>query len=99
MKVKVGQIWFIPGWKERYHITRLERDGKFISVWSDIIRNETVVGTCRFGYANDDGSPAWNVDGWVCESPEEKTFSKLGKKTLRKRVRDQMAAQLLMERK
>lgn len=102
MKVEVGQIWSYYVWTHVYKITKIEPLPlqNCFRVWADMLRDgETLAAEIVFGHLDSDGTPRWGTE-WVCENAhKEKSFTRLGTKTLRKRMREQIAAQFLTSSK
>lgn len=96
--VRVGQFW----WDKRcpdvqFEITRIEpaKNGNGFDAYAKMIGT---VSSTYFAPLSTDYLPQGWAGGWVY-SNTLKTFSKVNQKTLRKRMREQLAAQLLTERK
>ena len=104
MKVEVGQIWFHPTDPSKlYRITSIiPWDNNHRQAVADLLdENEKLVRTgIGFGYVKiRTGEPTWAGPGsaWLIKYPLN-TYTKISQKTLRKRLRDQIAAEVLAHR-
>lgn len=109
--VEVGQVWYHRNTPEiKYQIVEIVVERHIdaygnVSIWSRTFaakyRNGTLVfSRIGFGELNSNGSPwCWDL-GWKLDNKplKPKKFSRVNPRSLRKRMRDQMAAEALTHR-
>ena len=102
--VKVGQFWYhTSNPRRQFKITEIVAStsfGAYRDAIADIYEDERYVGNTRFGGLDFDLAPfAWSF-GWMCDNlnAKEKLFSVVSRKSLRKRLRQQIAASSLTEK-
>ena len=97
--VELGQVWYYdsPVGKVEYRISLIKDHGTYGEVFANKYREGRLISDKAFiGYTRRNGSPdLWNAR-WSCPAPRK--FSRVNQKSLRKRVRDQMAAAVLTHR-
>ncbi len=102
--IKVGQVWYHPSYPGReYRISEIVparwSTSRELGLWdikAELYVNGVSYGISNFGALNSDFSPRGWDNYWQCDNLDIKGFTRISRKMLRKREREQIAGNILV---